>query len=74
MKYSAIIADDEPKIILLIRQLGHFEELGIEIVDECRNGKEAYESILKHHPDFVLSDIKMPVYDGIDLIRRVREA
>lgn len=74
MKYTAIIADDEPKIIQLIRQLGHFEAYEIEIVAECHNGEEAYRSILEHRPDFVLSDIKMPVYDGIELIHRVREA
>ncbi|MDO4322701.1 MAG: AraC family transcriptional regulator [Lachnospiraceae bacterium] len=73
MSYRLIIADDEPKIIELIKQLGHWKELDIEIVDECRNGKQAYESIIKNNPDFVFSDIKMPVYDGIELIRRVRE-
>ncbi|MCD7746533.1 MAG: response regulator [Lachnospiraceae bacterium] len=74
MKYRVIIADDEPKILQLIRQLGHWQELDIEIVDECRNGAEALESIVRNRPDFVLSDIQMPVYDGIELIRRVRDA
>lgn len=74
MGYRLIIADDEPKIIQLIRQLGHFGELGIEIIDECHTGQEAYESIVRNRPDFVLSDIKMPVYDGIELIRMVRDA
>ncbi len=74
MGYRLIIADDEPKIIQLIRQLGHFGEMGIEIVDECHTGQEAFESIVKNRPDFVLSDIKMPVYDGIELIRMVRDA
>lgn len=74
MGYRLIIADDEPKVIQLIRQLGHWKELAIEIVDECHNGREAYESITAHKPDFVLSDVKMPVYDGIELIRKVREA
>lgn len=73
MSYRLIIADDEPKIIELIRQLGQWQELGIEIIDECHTGKQAYESIIKNKPDFVLSDIKMPGYDGIELIRKVRE-
>lgn len=73
MSYRLIIADDEPKIIELIKQLGHWQELEIEIIDECHTGKQAYESITKNNPDFVLSDIKMPVYDGIELIRKVRE-
>jgi two-component system response regulator YesN len=73
MGYRVIIADDEPKIIELIRQLGHWEELGIEIIEECHTGRQAYESIIEKCPDFVLSDIKMPGYDGIELIRKVRE-
>lgn len=73
MKYSLLIADDEPGIIELICQLGHFGELGIEVADTCVTGREAYESIQKNSPDIVLSDIKMPGMDGIELIRKVRE-
>ena len=74
MGYRMMIADDEPKIIQLIRQLGHWQELGIEIIAECSNGEEALSCIQREKPDFVLSDIKMPVYDGIELIRRTRES
>lgn len=70
---KAVIADDEPKIIELIRLLGNWEKYGIEIVDECHDGISALESIRKHKPDLVLSDIKMPDLDGLDLIRITRE-
>ncbi len=70
---KAIIADDEPKIIQLIRLLGNWEKFGIEIVDECHDGISALESIRKHRPDLVLSDIKMPDLDGLELIRITRE-
>ncbi len=71
MSYRMIIADDEKMLIQLVRKLGHFEQLGIEIIDECYDGESALESILKNRPDFVLSDIQMPVYDGLELIERV---
>ena len=71
MGYRMIIADDEEMLIRLIRKLGHFEELGVEVVDECRNGEDAYNSIVKNHPDFVLTDIQMPVLDGLELIDKV---
>ncbi len=74
MSYRIIIVDDEPKLVQLVRQLGHWEELHIEIVDECHNGEEAFASIVEKTPDFVLSDIKMPGCDGIELIQRVRDA
>lgn len=74
MKYRVVIADDEAKIIRLIEELGQWAELGIEIVDTCTTGSAALESILRLHPDFVLSDIKMPGLDGLELISRVRSA
>lgn len=73
MPYRIIIADDEPKLIRLIKELVDFKELGIEIAAECRDGEEAYLKILEYRPDIVLSDIKMPVYDGICLIEKVRK-
>ena len=63
-----VIADDEAKIIRLIEELGQWGSLGIEIVDTCTTGSAALESILRHRPDFVLSDIKMPGLDGLELI------
>jgi len=72
--YRAILVDDEVKILDLIKQLGHFDELSIEIIDECRDGESALKSICENKPDFVISDIKMPVYDGIELIEKTREA
>ena len=74
MKYRAVIVDDEAKIIRLIEELGRWEELGIGIVDTCTTGSAALESILRLRPDFVLSDIKMPGLDGLELIERARSA
>lgn len=72
MAYKLIIADDEPKLIDLIRLLGHWKELEIEIIDECKNGKEALNSIIQHEPDIALLDIMMPVYDGITIIEKAK--
>ena len=73
MAYRVIIADDEPRIIQLVKILGHWAEYGIEIVDECKDGYETLDSIEKNHPDFVISDIKMPGLDGIELIEEARK-
>ena len=45
MNYRVIIADDETKILQLIRLLGKWDEYGIEIVDECHDGRATLESI-----------------------------
>lgn len=74
MKYRVVIADDEAKIIHLIEELGRWEALDIDIVDTCTTGSAALASILRLQPDFVLSDIKMPGLDGLELISKARSA
>lgn len=71
--YKAIIADDENKICQLIMTMGNWEELGIKVVDICHSGDEALKSIQVNAPDIVLTDIRMPVYDGLQIINRVNE-
>lgn len=71
--YRTIIVDDELKICQLIQCLGAWESLNIEIIDVCQDGEAALESIVKHKPDIVLTDIRMPVYDGLEIIQQVRK-
>jgi len=68
-----IIADDEPKVLLLIRSLIQWEELGLELVATANDGISALEMIAELHPDIVITDIRMPGYDGIELIEKAKE-
>lgn len=68
-----IISDDEKMICLLISQLLDWENLGIEIVGMAYTGIEAYEMIKEKKPDIVISDIRMPGYDGLELIKKIKE-
>lgn len=70
---QAIIADDEYKVCQLLEQLGNWEELGIEVAEICNDGEEAYNAIIKKKPDIVITDIRMPVYDGLELIQKTKE-
>ena len=71
--YRIIIADDENKVCQLIRLLGDWERLQIEIVAVCNDGEDALEKIHKLRPDIVLTDIRMPGRDGLELIETVKK-
>ncbi len=73
MSFRVIIVEDEYRIAELLVQLGHWDALGLQIADVCYDGLRALESIQKNKPDIVLTDIRMPSCDGLELIQKVKE-
>ena len=70
-KIKMLIVDDEPLIIRSLKVALPWNELGIEIIGEARNGEKALEIFNEHLPHIVLSDIRMPSIDGMELMKRV---
>lgn len=70
---KVIIADDEDKICQLIYKLVDWEQLDMQVKAVVHNGIEALEAIQKYRPDIVITDIRMPGYDGLEMIRRAKE-
>lgn len=68
-----VIADDEKIIRETIRNFIDWQSIGIEVVGVCSNGVEAYETILDYYPDIVLTDIKMPGFSGLELVKRLKK-
>lgn len=71
--YRVIIADDEPKVSQLIKNLIEWDNLNLELAATAPDGITALELIKKHRPDIVITDIRMPGYDGIELIKYAKE-
>ena len=68
-----IIADDEELIRKRLVQCIAWEEMGYEVTAEASDGEDLLEKIKEYKPDVVLTDIKMPVMDGIEVANAVRE-
>ncbi len=68
---KVLIADDEIKVSKLIQCLVQWDELGMEVIGTVNDGVKAYEMILEKHPDIVITDIRMPGMDGIELVEKV---
>ena len=65
-----LIVDDEPLVQIGIRSMLNWESMGIEIAGTATNGRQAYDIILEKHPEIVITDIKMPIMDGMQLIEK----
>ena len=70
---KVLIADDEQMICNLIANILDWEEIGFKIIGMANTGIEAFDIIQKEKPDVVISDIRMPGYDGIRLIQKTAE-
>ena len=69
-KIRTLIVDDEPLARRNLRVLLE-KDPQIEILDECRNGREALKAINTLSPDLIFLDIQMPEMDGFDVLERV---
>lgn len=69
--FKLMIVDDELLMRIGIRSMLEWEKHGFQIVGEASNGKEAVGVALSVSPDLIISDIKMPVMDGLEMIREL---
>jgi CheY-like chemotaxis protein len=67
---SVLVVDDNPVSRELIREILDSPDLQVL---EAANGQEAVQRIFEEMPDLVLVDIRMPVLNGFEVLRRIRE-
>jgi two-component system response regulator YesN len=71
--YSVMLIDDEPRAIESLLYFINWQQLGFEVCGTCDNGEDALELIMRTLPDIIITDIRMPIMDGLELIRRLHE-
>jgi two-component system response regulator YesN len=72
-RYKIIIVDDEIRIVQLIKHLISWDTLPLTLIGTANDGLSALELIKEGKPDIVILDIRMPGYNGIELISKARE-
>lgn len=71
--YSVMLVDDEEEVIQIIMKKLDWASMGFRIAGYAHNGAEALELAEECQPDVVMTDIKMPYMDGLELSRRLKE-
>lgn len=68
-----VIADDEQLICSMLGGIIRADELGLAIIGYAYDGAQLLALIEEQRPDIVITDIRMPVIEGLDIIRMVKQ-
>ena len=70
--YTVLLVDAEEEVIRVIMNKLNWEKLGFSVIGYANNGVKALEMVEEHQPDVVMTDIRMPYMDGLELSHRIR--
>ena len=68
-----LIVDDENLVRVALRSIIDWEQHGFDLVGTASDGCEAVGMVEKYQPDIVITDLKMPNMDGLQLIKRLKD-
>lgn len=71
-RYKVLLVDDEEEVIQVIIKKINWEEIGFSVAGYADNGIRAFEMVEEFQPDVVMTDIKMPFMDGMELSKRIK--
>ena len=72
MSMKVMLVDDEPFILQGLSVVIDWEKEGYEIVKKASDGQEALDYLREHEVDLIITDIRMPKVNGIELLETVR--
>lgn len=68
-----MVVDDEMLLRLAIKNLMNWEEYGYQMIEDTSSGETAIEIIRENTPDILITDVKMPRMDGVELIKYIEQ-
>jgi two-component system response regulator YesN len=73
MPYKVLIVDDEPIIRFGLSSCVNWQEEGLLLIGEASNGEAALSIMSEQDVNILITDIKMPIMDGLELTRLVKD-
>lgn len=73
MKWKILIVEDDINFRYAIRELVSWDEYGFEVVGEAVNGRQALEILKEKEVNIVLTDMEMPIMDGVTLTAKIKK-
>ena len=70
--YKVLLVEDDIALRFIYRNQKCWEEYGFKIEAEATNGEEALLILRKQKMDLVVTDIQMPIMDGVQLLQAMR--
>ncbi|WOC32487.1 MULTISPECIES: response regulator transcription factor [Caproicibacterium] len=70
---KAIVVDDDEVVLQGLHTVIPWEALGFGKVISAKNGEEAYRKAVAENPDIIITDIRMPIMDGLALACKVHQ-
>ncbi len=71
-RYTILLVDDEEEVIQAIMKKINWESLGFSVIGYACNGVKAFEMVEEFQPDVIMTDIRMPYMDGLELSNRIK--
>ena len=73
MKYTVVVAEDEELLLNNLVQKIQKADPDFQVTGTAQTGEQAFALVEKLTPDLVITDIRMPVMDGYEAARRIRQ-